>query len=431
MKTIILFGTFQRPLKGIFWNKTTNVNGIPFRAGIGWQSNGGLTRFHPSRALPYTLEAFIPQNKESGSLIKIHILGIFSLWAGSKGEKKGDIGANLLLIKSGNSVFNVNIIFGIHYFNSLEEISDGLLNGDGSTIETIDFIEYEGKKHRVDILTLEIPPKIAAEKLKFCVHRTPSSFIIFDIAFEFGIRKTCPFKSGPLSIGVSLAEIGVILRVQDRFKFYIALEQLKNGMLSANDVDETRSLALTFLAIISASLLELDAPRGLHRLQLDMARKLDKISSKEQITLETFRTIRQITQHIIPFEQKTTGLPLIDRAIAYVDKNFAREICDESVAKQLNISTSHFRHLFREFMKQPFHKYLVGLRLERSRLLLLQTDLPVYDVARSVGFNNISHFCRAFSKRFLSPPSSVRIRQKTKTKTIDYSALFEEEIMVS
>lgn len=426
MKTITLFGTFQRSLKGISCNNVSNIHGITFNSSVGWQSNGGPTRFHPHRALPYSLEIPIPYNQECGPLIKIYILGIFALWAGLEGEKQGDIGANIFLTKLEKPLLHYNLVYGIHYFNTTKNISGCLLNGDGSSIETVTSLTHEDKQYRIDLLTLEIPAQMSPDKFKFHVYRTPASFVIFDVVFEFGIKKTCPFRSGNTGIGISLTEIGIILRMQDRFKFYTALDQLKHGIFSTSDIDEARSLALTFIAVVSASLLELDAPKGLHRLQLDMARKLDQVSSKEQITLATFRTIRQITQHLISFEQ-TSGLPIIDRAIMYIDKHFAREICDNSVAKQLNVSTSHFRHLFKEYMKQPFHKYLVGLRLERARLLLLQTDLPVHDIARSVGFNNISHFCRAFHKRFSCSPSSIRNSQKTSVEEFsDYSELKEE-----
>jgi transcriptional regulator GlxA family with amidase domain len=48
------------------------------------------------------------------------------------------------------------------------------------------------------------------------------------------------------------------------------------------------------------------------------------------------------------------------------------------------------------------------MRLERAREMLLQTEIPVTEVAEAVGFVNPAHFSRAFNKRFGIAPSALR-----------------------
>ena len=69
----------------------------------------------------------------------------------------------------------------------------------------------------------------------------------------------------------------------------------------------------------------------------------------------------------------------MDRALTLVDRNFAKDLTDAAVAQQLGLSTSHFRFLFKQATGQPFHKYLVSLRLEKARRMLVEQGLPVGD----------------------------------------------------
>jgi AraC-like DNA-binding protein len=51
---------------------------------------------------------------------------------------------------------------------------------------------------------------------------------------------------------------------------------------------------------------------------------------------------------------------------------------------------------------------LYARRFDRARSLLLQTDLPVADIAEQLGFRDVSHFSRAFSKHFGTSPGRYR-----------------------
>ena len=56
----------------------------------------------------------------------------------------------------------------------------------------------------------------------------------------------------------------------------------------------------------------------------------------------------------------------------------------------------------------PFHRYLAELRLRHALSLVLDTQLPLTQVAYEVGFANQGHFANAFRRRFTATPSEVR-----------------------
>src|SRR5699024_968444 len=148
-----------------------------------------------------------------------------------------------------------------------------------------------------------------------------------------------------------------------------------------------------------AGMLESGGSRELHRIQLEAARRLDQLQDHRAIALEIIEQCEKIAEPLFS-SPETPSAHLVDRALAIVDRNFARNLSDEVVAEQLGLSTSHFRFLFKQATGSPFHKYLIAVRLEKARQLLLEQGMPVSQVAAAVGFTGLSHFSRAFTQRF-------------------------------
>lgn len=215
----------------------------------------------------------------------------------------------------------------------------------------------------------------------------------------------CPFHSE--HGGIALSELGAIVRLRDRVKFRKAMDQLEQAIFKTEDLDEAKGEALTFIAVATAATLEIGASRTMHRLQLEAARKLDSANS----TLEVASIARQLLSQSVGALIEKSESPndrLVDKALSLVDRQYSKPLTDALVADQLGLSPSHFRFLFRQATGQPFHKYLIGVRLERARQLLSEEGVPVSEAAYAVGFNGLSHFSRAFSQRFAANPTQVR-----------------------
>lgn len=80
------------------------------------------------------------------------------------------------------------------------------------------------------------------------------------------------------------------------------------------------------------------------------------------------------------------------------------------VADHVNMSVRHFcRQFGRTFGMSP-SRYIERLRLERSRLLLASTRMPVERIAAEVGFENADAFRRAFRRHYGASPREYRER---------------------
>jgi AraC-like DNA-binding protein len=373
--------------------------GFESSAAAAWQSNGGSSRGHPARSLPFTLD--VDLSAVAGEISRIHLVGVFALYSAKEDEAAGTLGASVQILEATEPAFRVDLLNGRHYSDAGDLRPVDRTNGDGTSLLTVG----ESGASRVDLLSIDLPQGIAPRLLRFKDLGSPASFIIFDIFAEYAPTGGCPFSSR--GGGIALSEIPSIVRLGDRVKFSKALDQLERSLLTTQELDEARGEALTFLAMVTAATLEMGGSRGMHREQLEAAREFDTIQDLQKLAEAARRRAETISASSFK-EQQSPSSYLVDRALALVERNYARDLNDASVADQLGLSTSHFRYLFKEATGQPFHKYLVSLRLEKARQMLVEGDLSVSEVARAVGFAGLSHFSRAFAQRFAVSPTHLR-----------------------
>jgi AraC family transcriptional regulator len=84
------------------------------------------------------------------------------------------------------------------------------------------------------------------------------------------------------------------------------------------------------------------------------------------------------------------------RAIEFMHDNYSRELDLEEIASAAYLSEFHFARMFKQITGVTPHHYLANLRLERARKLLLESELPISEVAAMVGYQSQSHFTRVF-----------------------------------
>ena len=105
--------------------------------------------------------------------------------------------------------------------------------------------------------------------------------------------------------------------------------------------------------------------------------------------------------------QSSSGmlLSLPAATAAYLQKNLHRPDCGvEELAQALGSSRSHFTRKFIAECGMSPGKFLLDWRLEMASRILHTEHCQIKSVAWRTGFADVSHFCRAFRKKFgISP----------------------------
>lgn len=101
---------------------------------------------------------------------------------------------------------------------------------------------------------------------------------------------------------------------------------------------------------------------------------------------------------------------LIARSIRYIRNNYREKITLEETAHEVGLSPNYFSRIFNEKMNLSFSAYINRLRVEQAQKLLLNTSLPIVEVAGLVGFEEQSYFSKVFKNVTQLSPGQYRKR---------------------
>jgi AraC family transcriptional regulator len=120
-------------------------------------------------------------------------------------------------------------------------------------------------------------------------------------------------------------------------------------------------------------------------------------SLANQLTIHLLRHYSSATR--LP-EDPSSRLPLhkLQRATDYINDNLRQDLTLRRISEALSMSPYHFAHLFKQSAGLTPHRYVIQRRMQRATYLLRETELPITQIARQVGYANQSHFSMAFHR---------------------------------
>ena len=100
----------------------------------------------------------------------------------------------------------------------------------------------------------------------------------------------------------------------------------------------------------------------------------------------------------------------IKPALLYIRENYADSqlMTAEKIAASCNLSTSHFRSLFKTDIGMTLPQYINLTRLSAAVHLLQSTDKTISNIATDVGYNEVPYFTKAFKDEFGISPKEMR-----------------------
>jgi len=91
-----------------------------------------------------------------------------------------------------------------------------------------------------------------------------------------------------------------------------------------------------------------------------------------------------------------------------IDREYARPLDVEALARGAHMSAGHFSREFRLAYGESPYSYLMTRRIERAMALLRQGDLSVTEVCFAVGCSSLGTFSSRFTELVGVPPSTYR-----------------------
>ena len=154
------------------------------------------------------------------------------------------------------------------------------------------------------------------------------------------------------------------------------------------------------------------AEKGIDRRALQTA--AEDVAYKSETEIQSAAKIMEAcTSYIILKELITPDNDkLFVAAKEFIEAHLGEDVSVEQLCAELGISRTRLYEIFRSELKMGISRYILIRRLHRAKKLLKTTELPVSEIAVTVGFADYNYFSRVYKKRYGKSPHIYRKTQK-------------------
>ena len=107
-------------------------------------------------------------------------------------------------------------------------------------------------------------------------------------------------------------------------------------------------------------------------------------------------------------QMKTDYRPEIKRALVYIDKHLSSNPSLRDIAGHVYLSESYLSKIFKQETGTSLVQYINDRKLEQAKLMLRGSDSSIESIARNLGYNRTSYFCKVFKEATSETPHSYR-----------------------
>ena len=154
-----------------------------------------------------------------------------------------------------------------------------------------------------------------------------------------------------------------------------------------------------------------------------ITRIIDNSDLGDGLEIRNFKSFNTLSEAVFEIERVVEGISnfyienskedknVIELAINYINENYNKNITLATVSNRYDLNYSYFSRIFKDFIGISFSQYLLKIRMEKAKELILNDDeLKISDIAKAVGYNgdNVQNFTRAFKNHFGKSPKSFK-----------------------
>lgn len=119
----------------------------------------------------------------------------------------------------------------------------------------------------------------------------------------------------------------------------------------------------------------------------------------------------QVHTPAVPIRRGLSAAKL-DQVVTFIEDRLGDGLKLQELAATVRMSQFHFARKFRLSTGQSPHAYLTLRRMERAKRLLRETETPLAQVAREVGYQTQAHFTGVFRRYVGLTPRTFRVQSR-------------------
>ncbi|MDN4526857.1 AraC family transcriptional regulator [Fictibacillus fluitans] len=98
----------------------------------------------------------------------------------------------------------------------------------------------------------------------------------------------------------------------------------------------------------------------------------------------------------------------VQQTIAFIRENYDRDLEIKELADRVNLHPGYLHRIFKRFTGATVIEYVTSLRMEKAKMLLAETEIPVIDICDYIGMNSRQYFSALFKKYTGQAPVEFR-----------------------
>jgi len=148
---------------------------------------------------------------------------------------------------------------------------------------------------------------------------------------------------------------------------------------------------------------------------VDIPSKSDMTLTKVQMWFN--KLIERVMDHMDILDNPDKSSPdyRVKLAIDYINNQQKNKITAGDVSKCVSLSQQHLNRLFQKGVGMSLAKYIMNVKLEEGKQLLVDSDMIVAEIAEELEFYDVAHFSRNFKKNFSLTPAQYRAQYRVRS----------------
>ncbi len=191
----------------------------------------------------------------------------------------------------------------------------------------------------------------------------------------------------------------------------ISIQKGDNGICLAQLLEQSRSLQ-DFMNLPIGAFRGYDNSGNLHTIISELHKQLqnttDDAEHKIMQNLILAQLIIELGRQRTKKYDVESGSKYVRKTLTFLSTYFDQELKIKDIAEEVGISPAYLQRLFKDQTGKTLVDKITELRIEKAKLLLETSSLPITDIAVSVGFNNRQHFSYTFLKLQGCSPAQYR-----------------------
>lgn len=209
------------------------------------------------------------------------------------------------------------------------------------------------------------------------------------------------YKSPDLSVWTMLLKQGAKEEIIDEVRDYLEEREREDQV----DRDYLRRFNMDFIQIICSYL----EGQGIHANYIVNDEISQDLFAKATNGIDnTVYWVRHIVDKLMIYMQEIGTFSPIEKAKRYIEEHYTEELHRKDIENNTYVNVDYLNRIFKKETGSSLMDYVLHLRMDAAKDLLVKTSLSIGEISEKVGYNSISNFSTMFKKYLGMSPNEYR-----------------------